>query len=59
VTLKGTSAVTTTDAAGNFRINVADNNAVLVFSFVGFTQQEVPVGEQTVVNANSVHQQQN
>ena len=42
VTVKGSSTGTSTDAEGNFSINV-DPNATLVFSFVGFEQMEVPV----------------
>lgn len=50
VTVKGTSTGTTTDAAGNFSITVPDENAVLVFSSVGFAAQEAPVGSRTVIN---------
>ena len=46
---KGTSNGTVTDADGNFRINVGDN-PTLVFSFVGYTTQEVAVGAQSVVS---------
>jgi TonB-dependent starch-binding outer membrane protein SusC len=47
VSVKGTSRGTTTDASGNFRINVDNNDAVLVITSVGFTRQEIPVGAQT------------
>jgi TonB-dependent starch-binding outer membrane protein SusC len=47
VTIKGTSNGTTTDAGGNFRIVVDNNNAVLVISSVGFTEYELTVGAQT------------
>ncbi|QNA44888.1 SusC/RagA family TonB-linked outer membrane protein [Lacibacter sediminis] len=47
VTIKGTSRGTTTDAGGNFRIAVDNNNAVLVISSVGFTEYELTVGAQT------------
>jgi iron complex outermembrane receptor protein len=40
---KGTSNGTVTDADGNFSISV-NESAVLVFSFVGYASQEVPVG---------------
>ncbi|HEU4632988.1 MAG TPA: TonB-dependent receptor, partial [Flavisolibacter sp.] len=43
VGLKGGSAVTTTDADGNFRLSVPDRNATLVISYVGMTSQEIPV----------------
>src|SRR4051794_3296976 len=42
VTVKGTSSGTTTDAAGNYIITVPDD-ATLVFSFVGYQEQELPV----------------
>lgn len=40
---KGTTNGTTSDASGHFRINVSGRDAVLVFSFIGFTTKEVPV----------------
>ncbi|MBX2962914.1 MAG: SusC/RagA family TonB-linked outer membrane protein [Cyclobacteriaceae bacterium] len=46
---KGTSNGTTSDASGNFSINVG-SNAVLVFTFIGYDSQEVPVGTQTTLN---------
>src|SRR5262245_61349302 len=49
---KGTSNGTTSDMDGNFKINVASGDAVLVFSFIGFVTQEVTVGAQTVVNVS-------
>ncbi|HYO22715.1 MAG TPA: SusC/RagA family TonB-linked outer membrane protein, partial [Flavisolibacter sp.] len=50
VSIKGTSGGTTTDANGAFAITVPDETAVLVFSSVGFAQQEVPVGNRTTIN---------
>ncbi|GAB3997097.1 TonB-dependent receptor [Spirosoma daeguense] len=47
VVIKGSSRGTTTDSQGRFRLDVADANAVLVFSFVGYQTQEVTVGNQT------------
>ena len=35
---------------GSFTLNVASSNSVLVFSFVGYTTQEVTVGTQTTIN---------
>ena len=34
---------------GSFELAVPDNNAVLVFSFVGYRTQEIPVGSQTEI----------
>jgi len=41
VILKGSSRGTVTDAQGRFSLKVPEQGAVLVFSFVGFTSQEV------------------
>jgi TonB-dependent starch-binding outer membrane protein SusC len=46
---KGTRNGTVTDADGNFSIQAAED-AVLVFSFVGFASQELPVAGQTSVD---------
>jgi len=46
---KGTTNGTVSDSDGNFRINVGAN-ATLVFSFVGYSTQEVAVGSQSSVN---------
>lgn len=44
ITVKGTSSSALTDAMGNYSINVANDNAVLVVSFVGYVGQEMVVG---------------
>lgn len=46
---KGTSSGTVTDSEGRFSISVKENT-ILVFSFVGYTSQEVNVGAQTTLN---------
>ncbi len=47
VLVKGTSRGTITDAAGQFRLGVADAGSMLVFSFIGYQRQELPVGNRT------------
>ncbi|MBX2917323.1 MAG: TonB-dependent receptor [Cyclobacteriaceae bacterium] len=47
---KGTSNGTVADANGNYRLTVASQEAVLVFSFVGTATQEVRVGAQTEIS---------
>lgn len=47
ILVKGTSQGTSTDAEGKFQIQVAGNNSVLVFSFVGYASKEVIVGSST------------
>ncbi len=49
VIVKGTSIGTSTDADGKYTIN-AGENAVVIFSFIGYTSQEVPTGNQTTVD---------
>ncbi|MEO1013322.1 MAG: TonB-dependent receptor, partial [Bacteroidota bacterium] len=44
---KGTLNGTQTDFDGNFSLNVADDNAVLVISYIGFVTKEVLVNGQT------------
>ena len=46
VTVKGTNKATTTNAAGNFSIAAAGKD-VLVISFVGFSNLEVPLNGKT------------
>lgn len=47
VLVQGTQNGTTTNFDGNFQIDVPNNNAVLVFSYMGYQEQEVQVGTQT------------
>ncbi|MBE7172279.1 MAG: TonB-dependent receptor [Williamsia sp.] len=49
VTEKGTRNGTSTDAEGNFSLKVANERSVLVFTYVGFTNQEQRVGNKTNV----------
>jgi len=51
VIVKGTTVGTATGIDGNFSIS-APRNASLIFSFVGYTTQEVAVGSRTVVNVS-------
>ncbi len=46
VMVKGTTNGTITDMDGNFSLE-ADNNAILVVSYIGFANQEIKVGNQT------------
>ncbi|WP_232424896.1 SusC/RagA family TonB-linked outer membrane protein [Algoriphagus resistens] len=53
ILLKGTSIGVISDLEGKFQITIPDGvtDPVLVFSFIGFENQEVPVGNQSVINA--------
>jgi TonB-linked SusC/RagA family outer membrane protein len=50
VTVKNAQTATLTDANGKFSINVPNTGAVLVFTFVGFTTQEIPVNNKSVID---------
>ena len=50
IVVKGTTLGTITDVNGNFQIPVPNQQAVLQFSFVGFTSSEVTVGTRTTIN---------
>lgn len=50
IQVKGTTIGTISDENGKFSIQVADEKAILVVSFVGFEKQEIPVGNRTVVD---------
>ncbi len=49
VVVKKSTTGVSTDASGNFNINVQEN-AVLVFSYVGYETQEIPVSGKTTIN---------
>ena len=46
ILVKGTSAGTVTDIEGNYTVN-APGAATLVFSFIGYITQEIPLGNKT------------
>ncbi|QEH41225.1 TonB-dependent receptor [Chitinophaga sp. XS-30] len=50
VAVKGTRTGTQTDVNGNYTINVPDEAAVLVFSYIGFLSQEIKPGRQSTLN---------
>ncbi len=52
VVVKGSTSGTTTDANGNFSINVPATGKVLVISSLNFTAQEVAIGTKTSVNVS-------
>ncbi|MFT4030815.1 MAG: SusC/RagA family TonB-linked outer membrane protein [Siphonobacter sp.] len=56
VVVKGTVTGTTTDVEGLFSLRVPSGESVLVFSFLGYTSQEIVVGDKTVINV-SLHQE--
>ncbi|RED50035.1 SusC/RagA family TonB-linked outer membrane protein [Seonamhaeicola aphaedonensis] len=53
VLVKGTTTGTSTDFDGNYTISV-NQGSVLVFSFVGYTTQEMTVGASSTINVTMV-----
>ncbi|GGK59164.1 SusC/RagA family TonB-linked outer membrane protein [Rufibacter glacialis] len=51
VQLKGTTTAVPTDVNGGYSINVPASGGTLVFTFIGFTNQEIAIGTQSTVNA--------
>lgn len=50
VVVKGTQTGTITDINGKYILNVPDKVGLLVFSYVGYLHQEVPVGNQATLD---------
>jgi TonB-linked SusC/RagA family outer membrane protein len=56
---KGTNNGVTTDINGNFKLNVAGPNSVLVIAYIGFSSQEVVVGDRASINVTLVENVKN
>ncbi|MDB4292605.1 TonB-dependent receptor [Maribacter sp.] len=52
VLIKGTTTGAVTDFDGNYTIVAPDANSTLVFSYVGFTTQEIPLNGQAQINVS-------
>jgi TonB-linked SusC/RagA family outer membrane protein len=50
VGVNGSPTMTSTDGNGRYKILVDNDSAVLVFSYIGYASQEIPVGNQSVLN---------
>ncbi len=50
ILVKGTTIGTITDVEGNYRLTAPDDAETLVFSSVGYTSEEVAIGDQTVID---------
>ncbi len=50
ILVKGTTNGTQTDFDGNYTLNGVDEDAVLVFSYIGYTDREVTVAGKTTIN---------
>lgn len=52
VQVKGSTKGATTDATGNYSLNVSSSDAKVTFSFVGMTSQDVEIGNKTTINVS-------
>ncbi|GAB3927553.1 SusC/RagA family TonB-linked outer membrane protein [Larkinella terrae] len=50
VVIKGTTIGTNTDVDGKYQLKVNDDNAILVFSAVGYVSQEKPIGNLSILD---------
>jgi TonB-linked SusC/RagA family outer membrane protein len=57
ILVKGTTVGTVTDAEGKYNLSIPDEyeaNGVLIFSFIGYTSQEIAINSRTVIDVNMV-----
>ncbi len=47
---KGTNTGTTTDVDGTYSLTVSSDQSILVFSYIGFSTEEIVVGENTTID---------
>ena len=50
IVVKGTSVGTLTDTEGKYSLNVPTADAILVYSFIGYTSSEIPRGGRNVID---------
>ena len=58
VLLKGTNIGSVTDMDGKYSITAPNGNGTLIFSFIGFTSQEIPIGGRSIINVTMVDESQ-
>jgi TonB-linked SusC/RagA family outer membrane protein len=54
IVVKGTTLGAVTDINGNYSVTINGENQVLVFSFLGYLTEEVPIGTKTVIDISMV-----
>lgn len=52
VSIKGTSTGTVSDIDGKYKLQVPNENSVLIFSFVGYARKEVPVNGRSQIDVS-------
>jgi TonB-linked SusC/RagA family outer membrane protein len=50
VVLKGATIGTVTDADGRYKFSLPDGSGILIFSFIGFLTEEVPINNQSTID---------
>ena len=50
VYIKGTTTGTITDINGNYTLEVPDKNDILVYSFIGYTNKEIPINGRSKID---------
>ena len=50
VAVKGTTTGSITDGHGFYHVNIPNGNSILIFSYLGYTKQEIVVGNRSHVN---------
>ena len=50
IVVKGTTIGTISDPSGRYSLTVLDRNATLIFSFIGYVTQEIPLNGRTTLN---------
>jgi|GEM_PF-2335805 len=50
VRLSGTTNGTVTDTDGSFRLKISSSDNKLVFSYIGYLNQEITIGKQSIIN---------
>lgn len=58
VLLKGTNIGTVTDMDGKYSITVPNSTGTLVFSFIGFSSQEIPISGRNIIDVTMVDESQ-
>lgn len=54
VSIKGTTLGTTTGVNGEYSLRIPANSQTLVFSYVGYEKQELPIGSNAVINTSMI-----
>ena len=50
VLIKGTTSGSITDFDGNYKVSTNETNPIIVFSYIGYKSQEIPLNGQTNIN---------